>query len=106
MDPGQRGSLITFQRGTPTPDDYGGETIVWATLTTAWARVEYGTGQERREAAQERASQAATFKCEWSVTLAGVTATDRISFNGDIWDLAPPAPIGHREIHFSAVRSS
>lgn len=106
MDPGQRDSLITFQRGTPTPDDYGGETIVYSTLTTAWARVRYGTGQERREAAQERASQAATFECEWSATLAAVLVTDRISFDSDTWDIISKAPLGHKEIHFAAVRST
>lgn len=106
MDPGQRPTLITIQRGTPTGDDYGGETISWATLTTAYARIRYGTGQERREAAQENASQAATFECEWSATLAGVIVTDRISFDGDFWDITSKAPLGHKEIHFTAIRSA
>lgn len=107
MDPGQRDSLITFQRGVVTSSDYG-ETIDWTnptTVTTAWARVRYGTGQERREAAQERASQAATFECEWSATLAGVLVTDRIRFDSDTWDIISKAPLGHKEIHFAAVRS-
>ena len=107
MDPGQRDSLVTFQRGTPTGDDYTPEgTLSFSTLTTAWARVRYGTGQERREAAQERASQAATFECEWSATLAGVLVTDRISFDGDTWDIISKSPLGHKEIHFAAVRSA
>ena len=106
MDPGQRDRLITIQRGTPTGDDYGGETIVWATLTTAWARIRFGTGQERREAAQERAVQSATFECEWSATLAAVLITDRISFESEAWDIVSKAPLGHKEIHFAAVRAS
>jgi head-tail adaptor len=104
-DPGQRDSLVTFQRGTPTGDDYGGETISWATLTTAYARVRYGTGQERREAAQESAAQAATFECDWNPTLAGVLLTDRISWDGDFWDITSRSPLGHNEIHFAAVRA-
>lgn len=106
MDPGQREALVTFQRGTPTGDDYGGETISWATQATAWARIRYGTGQERREAAQERAVQSATFECEWSTELAGVIVTDRISFESEAWDIVSKAPLGHREIHFAAVRSA
>lgn len=106
MDPGLRDSKITFQRGTPSVDNYGGETVTWATLTTAWARVMYGTGQERREAAQERMAQAATFECEWSTTLTGVTVTDRISFDSDTWDIVSKSPLGHKEIHFAAVRSA
>ena len=105
-DPGQRESLVTFERGTASTDDYGGETTTWATLTTAYARIKYGTGQERREAAQERAVQAATFECDWNPTLATVTMTDRISFEGETWDIINKAPLGHKEIHFAGVRSS
>src|SRR5690242_5660622 len=105
-DPGVRESLVTFERGTPTVDDYGGETMSWATLTTAYARIRYGTGQERREAAQERAVQAATFECDWNTTLAGVAVNDRITFESEAWDIVSKAPLGHEEIHFAAVRSS
>lgn len=107
MDPGKRESLVTFERrqvlGT---DDTGGEIVVWDELVQAWARVNYGTGIERREAAQEKAVQAATFECEWNPTLDGVEPTDRISFGGDYWDIISRAPLGHREIHFSALRAA
>jgi head-tail adaptor len=107
MDPGQRESLVTFQRGTPTGDDYTTEgSTSWATLVTAWARIKYGTGQERREAAQERMIQSATFECDWNTTLATVAITDRITFESESWDIVSKAPLGHREIHFAAVRSS
>lgn len=106
MDPGKRESLITVQTGTATTDDYGGEITTWGELTQAWARIRYGTGQERREAAQERMSQAATFECEWTSTLAAVGTTARITFDGDNWDIISKAPLGHREIHFAAVRTA
>jgi SPP1 family predicted phage head-tail adaptor len=106
MDPGKRDSLITFERASVAADDYGGEEAEWVEHTTAWARIKYGTGQERREAAQERMSQAATFECEWSPTLAAIRTTDRINFDGDTWDIISKAPLGHREIHFAAVRSA
>lgn len=105
-DPGVRESLITIERGTPTEDAYGGQTISWATLTTAYARIRYGTGQERREAAQERMVQSATFECDWNATLAGVIATDRITFESETWDIVSKAPLSHQEIHFAAVRVS
>lgn len=105
-DPGYRESLVTFQRGTPSTDNYGGETLTWATLITAYANVKYGNGQERREAAQEGAAQAATFECDWNPTLAGVLLTDRISWDGDLWDITSRSPLGHNEIHFAAVRSA
>lgn len=105
-DPGLRDSLVTFERGTPSTDNYGGETMTWATLTTAYARIRYGDGQERREAAQERATQAATFECDWNATLAGVQVNDRISFESEAWDIINKAPLSHHEIHFAAIRSS
>jgi head-tail adaptor len=110
-DPGQRDTLVTFQRGTLVSGDYG-DTLDWTTPTTlgtAYARVRYGTGQERREAAQERAVQAATFECDWSPTLDAVQTNDRLFINekpSEFWDIISPSPLGHKEIHFAGVRSS
>jgi head-tail adaptor len=108
-DPGVRDTLVTIQRGTPTSDDYGGETMSWADLATAYARVRFGSGEERREAAQERAVQAATFECDYNGTLAGVQLNDRLFINEfptEYWDIINKAPLGHEEIHFAAIRSS
>lgn len=108
-DPGLRDTLITIQRGTPTTDDYGGDTMSWATLTTAYARVRFGDGQERREAAQERATQAATFECDWNAALEGTQLNDRLFINEyptEFWDIINKAPLSKQEIHFAAIRSS
>jgi SPP1 family predicted phage head-tail adaptor len=105
IDAGKRDTLIRFQRGTPTTDDYGGETRTWADYARAWAQVRRGTGQERREAAQEAGSQSATFICDWNPTLAAVEITDRIQWNDD-WDIVDVAPMGTRELHFTCVRSA
>lgn len=105
-DAGLRESLITIQRGVLTENDYGSD-IDWTsptTVATAYARIRYGTGQERREAAQERAVQSASFECDWNATLASVQAADRISFESEAWDIVSKAPLGHEEIHFAAVR--
>jgi len=110
-DPGQRETLVTIQRGSLTGDDYGSN-IDWTsptTVATAYVRVKYGTGQERREAAQERAVQTATFEADWNPTLDGVIVTDRLYLNekpSDFWDIVSVAPLGHKEIHFAGVRSS
>jgi head-tail adaptor len=109
MDAGQRDRLISFEAaGTSTTNDYG-EVIesTSAVLATAWARVRFGTGQERREAAQEAASIAATFECLWSPTLATVPTTARIVFDGANWDIVSKALVGlNKELHFTAVRKS
>jgi len=106
MDPGRRDQRIQFQRGTPTSDDYGGQTVSWASIADAWAQVRWGTGQERRAAAQEGSEQAATFVCDPSSTLQDVKVTDRVSYRGEAWDITSVAPMSRSEIHFTAVRSS
>lgn len=103
-DPGERPHLVTVQRKTVATDDYGGETATWHTLTTAYARIRHGTGQERREAAQEAASQAATFEFDWNPTLAAVKPADRLYVFDIVWDIASVAVIdGNREVHMAAV---
>lgn len=78
---------ITIERATVTTDDYGGEASTWAELVTLSAQVSNGTGQERREAAQESATVAATFRVRHSGITEGITTTDRIRFDGAAWDI-------------------
>jgi SPP1 family predicted phage head-tail adaptor len=102
-----RDCLVTFQRATTTTDDYGGETQSWTDLQKAWARVRFGTAQERRQAAQESSSQSATFECNPTAALRSVGATDRIAFDGSDWDIQGPGELLDRmTIRFTAVRSA
>lgn len=107
IDAGHRDKLVTFYRPVTTTDDHGGEVPgIPSQLAQAWVRVRYGTGQERREAAQQRASIAATFECNWTPSLASVVETDTISFDGGTWDITGKALVGHNsEIHFTAIRA-
>lgn len=103
-DPGERPHLLTIQRATVTQDDYKSEVRTWHTYATGWAKVAYGTGQERREAAQENANQTATFMFDWSPALAGVTAKDRLYVFDTVWDITGNVVIGgNRECHLTAV---
>lgn len=104
MKAGERPHLVTVQRAVTATDDYGGESKTWHTEATAWARVRYGTGAERREAAQENASQAATFEFDYSPTLAAVRPTDRLYCFSTVWDVASAYVIGaNEEVHVTAV---
>lgn len=103
-DPGARPHLVTIQRATVTLGTLGGETRSWSTHATGWARVRYGTGQERREAAQENASVSATFEFDWNPTLAAVKTLDRLSVFDTVWDIASVVTIGgRREVHMTAT---
>ncbi len=106
MTAGKRNRRVTFERATVTTDDYGAEVPTWADYAEAWAEVLFGTGQERREAAQEAGGQAATFIVPWSPSLAAVALTDRIQALSATWDITSIAPVGlNKELHFTAVRS-
>lgn len=105
---GERDRLIEFQRLITDEDDLGQQSNPEPErIVRAWAKVLFGSGQERREAAQERASQSATFLCNWTPALAEVTQEHRISALNRIWDITSIAPIGvNDELHFTAVTSS
>jgi head-tail adaptor len=106
MGAGQRNKLIVFQRSEVTTDDYGGSIPgAPAEFTRAMARVRYGTAQEKREAAQESASQAATFECALTPKLSEVAMTDSIGFDGSAWDITEKAELDRQTIRFTATRS-
>ena len=104
MDAGNRPHLVRLQQATITTGTLGGETKTWHDIGTAWAAILYGTGQERREAAQENASQAATFMFDWSPQTAALRPTDRLYVFDTVWDIASAVVIGgNREVHVTAV---
>jgi head-tail adaptor len=96
---------ITVQRATAVTDDYGGETLTWADLEKALARVRYGPASEKREAAQVGGAQTATFEVFPTPTLLGTRVTDRIVFDGSDWDISEVAPLDRRTLRFTATRS-
>jgi SPP1 family predicted phage head-tail adaptor len=107
MKAGPRNRLITIERAAMVTDAYGGETPTWEEHVRAYAYVSFGTGQERREAAQETAGAAATFRTLWTPTLAAVKVTDRISFDGSAWDISSAVPLGLNEgMEFTATRAA
>jgi head-tail adaptor len=108
MTAGRRSSLVTLQRFTAVQDDYGEEVQTWADYGTEWAAVFYGAGAERRQAAMEQGSQAATFEMLSNESTRALTLKDRISFNGVAWDIQGIAPETPKrgEIAITATRSA
>lgn len=102
----RRTELIWFERATITEDEHGGEILTWpgTYFATRRARVRFGTSQEKREAAQETATQTATFECVRSSTLLNVTMKDRIIYMGRAWDIVENAPLDTATIRFTATR--
>lgn len=102
---GQFDRLITVQRASVTEDDYGGETLAWADVERAYARVRFGPAGEQRQAAQEGGSQTATFEVTPTAALLAVTLKDRIFFDNSNWDIVEKAPLDRQTLRFTATRA-
>jgi SPP1 family predicted phage head-tail adaptor len=103
MTAGKRDRKITFERSSSSVDQYGGETQQWQFFAEAWANIIYGTGQERREAAQESAQVAATFQVLANSDTRDLTTLDRINFDG-FWDIVSAVPNRRKFIDITAIR--
>lgn len=104
MDPGARPHRVIIQRAITTTGTLGGETKTWHQHAVGWARVRHGSGQERREAAQENAAVSSTFEFDWNPTMAAVLPTDRLYVFGTVWDIASAVTIGgNRDVHITAT---
>lgn len=88
----ERNHRITIERRTVVVDDYGGEVETWAPFADEYAAVRFSAGNERRAAAQERASAAATFVVLSNERTRQVSVTDRILFDGSVWDVTSSIP--------------
>ncbi len=107
MPAGQRDCVIVFIAAATSTNDYNETVEDWGnptTLATRNAYVRLGTSQEQRQAAQEAASQSATFECVRSAELDAIPMTARIVFDGSQWDITGRSPMSRKEIWFTATR--
>ena len=101
---GQRDQRVQFERAAVVTDDHGEDVSTWAALgEPRSAKVVYGRGEERREAARQGATQTATFIVLADELTRTIVTGDRIAFSGT-WDINGIAPRGRGEIEFSGVR--
>lgn len=92
---GELDRRIRFERqGPPIDDGTTRQPGDWAEWCKAWAKVNYGRGDERRAAAQENAGVPATFRVRASTETDAVTVKDRIVFDGAAWDITSNVPFG------------
>lgn len=106
---GQMDRRIAFERSTTSRSGLGTVSASsWAEIGERWAKVLFGTGAERREAATEGSTQAATFRVRADDLTTTITAKDRIAYAGRSWDITGIAPIGRgpAEIEFTATAAA
>lgn len=105
MTAGAKDVLVTLQRATVTTNAHRDEVETWADLAQEYAQVFYGRGDERRQAAVEQGSQAATFRFWSSDKTRSLTLKDRLMLDGDVWDITGIAPVDRQSIEITATRS-
>ncbi|HEY8604721.1 head-tail adaptor protein [Tsuneonella suprasediminis] len=106
MTAGQKNTRVVFERATVVPDDYGQEIEIWAPIGRAWAAINWGRGDERRQAAIESGSLSATFTVYDNAMTRGLGLKDRLMLEGAAWDITSSVPgkeRGDRDI--TAVRA-
>ncbi|KZE16220.1 phage head closure protein [Sphingomonas hankookensis] len=106
MNPAELDKRIVIERRTVTTDGYGGEVETWAKLCSPFAKVLYGTGAERRVAAQESSAQSATFRIRANSVTNTVTPADRIQFDGSTWDIGGNVPYRREGRDITATTSA
>lgn len=105
MSAGKRDTLVSFERATVVQDDYGEEVSTWAELGQEWAAINWGRGDERRQAAMEQGAQPATFNVLDNSMTRSVTLKDRLTVEGHAWDIESNVPAKKRgERDITAVR--
>ena len=105
IDAGDRDRLITIEREIKKDVNAVNEAVTaWDPLCKAWAKVFWGKGSERREAAQKTGKISATFNILSSTESRSVTPRDRIRFEDAVWDITGVSPVERTEIEITAVR--
>jgi SPP1 family predicted phage head-tail adaptor len=101
---------ITIQRATEgAQDGFGHPAMTWVSLTTVWAsRADVSDG-ERVAAGQRDTSLMSRFVIRSSAIARTVTAIDRISYDGAIWQIKGVKETGAGRLRFieiTAVKDS
>lgn len=103
---GQRDTRVRFERDAgPVTDDHGGETPGWAVIAQCWAAFAFGTGTERRAAAQAASSLAASVTVLANSITRTLTTRDRMLVGTAVWNIVGVTPSRDRsEMLVTVVR--
>lgn len=85
---------IELQRMNKNQDESGQPVRTWGTYATVWARVVQPGQREFFASDKPNTETINIFKIRY---LAGILPTDRISYGGLFYNIAPPKELGRRE---------
>lgn len=88
---------IVLQRSTDARDEYNEPVKTWATLATRSASYEPLSDGERFRASETAANASARFVIRYSAAVADLNPKDRLTFDGDTWQILHVKELGRRE---------
>jgi SPP1 family predicted phage head-tail adaptor len=96
---GRMDRRVTIQRATLATNEYGERAETWGTLATMWAEIsyKYGSGSESIQSDQILAKQPVSFVIRYSTTTSGILPSDRVSYDGKIYQIEAVQEIGRSE---------
>ena len=96
---GQMDRRIVLQRATLATNAYGERVETWGTLATVWAQIQYkeGSGKEAVQSDQLFSSQPVHFIIRYSTDVSSIRPSDRVSYNGDTYQIEGIQEIGRAE---------
>jgi SPP1 family predicted phage head-tail adaptor len=97
MRAGQLRERVEIQRRTSTRNSFNEPVESWAVVGTTWAEVKFDMGREEPIAQQVVAGHAARFIMRSNSLSRRITATDRLLWNGQTWDVFAVIPSARRD---------
>lgn len=94
MAAGHLRDRVTVQRLVAGADDYGNTVNDWADHITLWADMLEGLGREAVAAGRIESARTATIRIRRSTDALGITAADRISARGAVWNIRSIVAVG------------
>lgn len=94
MRSGKLDREITIERSTPTVDDYGIVTQVWAAIATMRAQLVQATTEEFMRDHGASSEAIVIFRTRW---LDGLTVADRVMYEGEPHTIKEIKEIGRRK---------
>lgn len=91
---GNMNDRITVQRMVAGDDGYGNTSNAWVDHLIVWADVLEGLGRETVATGRIESAKTATIRIRRSADALGITAADRISARGGIWNIRSIVAMG------------
>lgn len=98
---------VKFQTGTVTKSARGAmDVTAFSDVDSAWAKIIYGRGEERRRSGKESAELMATVRVRANIMTRAINTGQFVLFDGNRWNITSAAPYKRTFIDFTVKRKT